>query len=153
MNIISLFLSGLTTPSGNCTEGYYCHLGAIDPNPLSQAYGDVCPEGHYCPLGTGTPIPCPIGTLLNDTGHSAVGQCLQCPPGKYCDKEGQTNYTGDCLAGFYCTLGANNTSPTDGSTGDVCPAGSYCPTGAEAPVPCADGQSSTIGLLETSQTK
>ena len=92
--MICLIFAGLTAPTGNCTSGHYCSLGAIDPNPISQGYGDFCPAGNYCPLGTGTPVPCPIGTFLPDTGKTAISDCLDCTPGKYCDTEGQTNYTG-----------------------------------------------------------
>ena len=86
--------SGLTAPTENCTAGHYCTLAAIDPNPSGESYGDICPAGHYCPTGTGTPIPCPIGTYLPDTGRSSEDQCLDCPGGKYCDQEGQTAVTG-----------------------------------------------------------
>lgn len=37
--------------------------------------------------------------------------------GYYCDSYGKTNVTGMCDAGFFCSTGANNSAPTDGSTG------------------------------------
>ncbi len=47
--------------------------------------------------------------------------------------------TQECKAGFYCVNAANNSRPTDGTTGDICPAGSYCPTGSAVPQPCGNG--------------
>lgn len=38
--------------------------------------------------------------------------------GYYCDAHGQTAITAECAAGHYCTLGANTSTPTDGSTGN-----------------------------------
>ena len=34
--------------------------------------------------------------------------------------------TGSCKAGYYCARGSNREDPTDGVTGDICPAGRYC---------------------------
>nr|XP_006821767.1 PREDICTED: uncharacterized protein LOC100369099 [Saccoglossus kowalevskii] len=130
---------GLTAPTGPCLPGFYCTLGAIDPNPISEVYGDTCPAGRYCPEGTYDPILCPIGTFLHDTGHDELSDCIDCTGGKYCDTQGQTNVTGDCDPGFYCTSRANTSSPLDGVTGDECPAGSYCELGSSAPIPCNDG--------------
>ena len=48
--------------------------------------------------------------------------------------------TGDCAAGYYCTLGAETPTPTD-STGNVCTIGHYCPVGTAVPIPCPDGTS------------
>lgn len=39
--------------------------------------------------------------------------------GYYCDAHGQTAITAECAAGHYCTLGANTSTPTDGSTGNL----------------------------------
>ena len=56
--------------------------------------------------------------------------CTPCPGGRYCETPGLTQPTGDCQPGFYCSQGANNSSPTDGITGDVCPQGKYCEAGS-----------------------
>lgn len=85
---------GLTSPVGNCSAGYFCTLGAVDQSPVGQLYGDVCPSGHYCPEGTGTPEPCPAGTYLPDSGRRSQLDCLPCPGGKFCAREGLANYTG-----------------------------------------------------------
>ena len=42
-------------------------------------------------------------------------------------------------SGYYCVLGASNNAPTDGSTGDICPAGSYCPVGSSQHIYCPNG--------------
>ena len=114
LNYILSFVPGLTSPTGNCSAGYYCSLSSISQVPVGQSYGDICLTGHYCPEGTGTPVPCPIGTYLPDVGKSDVTQCVDCYPGKYCETTGLSNVTGDCSAGYYCFLGANTSTPTDG---------------------------------------
>lgn len=39
---------------------------------------------------------------------------------------GLASVTGPCKQGYYCSLNAIREDPTDGVTGDVCPAGRYC---------------------------
>ena len=55
-------------------------------------------------------------------------------------------YTGDCMDGYFCTLGASTATPTDGSTGNVCPEGHYCVNGTSTPTPCADGKNRLRGI-------
>ena len=43
------------------------------------------------------------------------------------------------LTGYFCTLGAHNSTPTDGVTGDICPVGFYCPENSTAPTACPQG--------------
>lgn len=54
----------------------------------------------------------------------------------------------DCQAGYYCTLRSNNSAPSDGVTGDICPEGNYCPVGSPAPVPCDDGKQNSLTLAQ-----
>lgn len=89
-------VDGLTAPSGNCSAGHYCTLGAIAPNPTGQSYGDVCLAGHYCPEGSAVSAPCPAGTFLPDAGRAAFNDCLPCTEGRYCEQDGMTNVTGMC---------------------------------------------------------
>ena len=49
---------------------------------------------------------------------------------------------------YYCTLGAVVPTPTDGTTGDECPAGNYCNSGSSKPTPCSTGMACTIDGLE-----
>ncbi len=37
-------------------------------------------------------------------------------PGSYCETPGLINVTGPCAGGFYCSGGANTSSPMDGGT-------------------------------------
>lgn len=39
--------------------------------------------------------------------------------------------------------------PTDGVTGDVCPAGAYCPPGSPLPIPCPPGTYSNVSGLRS----
>lgn len=41
--------------------------------------------------------------------------------------------------GYYCTLQASVSNPTDGVTGNICPMGHYCPTGSAGPIACESG--------------
>ena len=59
--------------------------------------------------------------------------------GFYCGHYGRTNVTGPCSERYYCTINANSSTPTDGMTGDICPAGYYCEEGSAAPTPCGNG--------------
>ena len=68
-------IAGLTSPTGLCSEGFYCGLGSSVSNPHDSdpfhvsyvgetcvsmnhdAVNDICPPGHYCPEGSSSPIP------------------------------------------------------------------------------------------------
>ena len=55
---------GLTAPSGECDEGYFCVSGINNRRPQLSNYttcvsplpiisiGGVCPAGYYCPKGS-----------------------------------------------------------------------------------------------------
>ena len=64
---------------------------------------------------------------------------IPCPGGQYCLTTELAAPTGNCSAGYYCSLRAVTQTPTDGSTGDRCPAGHYCEEGVASPVPCSPG--------------
>jgi hypothetical protein len=66
-------------------------------------------------------------------------QCTQCTPGMFCYGQGLRAPNGICSNGYYCMGGAASATPTDGVTGNICPAGSYCPAGALWPTPCSAG--------------
>ena len=58
--------------------------------------------------------------------------------------------SGLCQAGYYCTGnggGAMSPQPTDGTTGNICPAGNYCKEGSVAPVLCPIGTYSSATAL------
>ena len=126
-----LLFSGQVNVTDKCDAGYYCTEGATSPTPSDPDQGGICPVGHYCPRGSPKPF--------------------KCDPGKYCGKEGLTEATLNCSEGYFCTLGANKSQPTDGKTGDICPAGAYCLPGSEAPQSCPPGTySSSEGNTEPS---
>ena len=47
---------------------------------------------------------------------------------------------GPCQEGYYCQSEAETATPTDGTTGNECPAGFYCPNATANPIPCDDGK-------------
>ena len=131
--------SSLPAPSGACLAGFYCTNGSQEANPVSQSYGDECPSGYYCPEHSYQPTACPAGTFQPHSQMTNQSACLSCDPGKYCNSTGQSEVSGDCFEGFYCIGGASSPAPTDGSTGDICPAGSFCPLGSPTHNHCPNG--------------
>eukprot|EP01022_Parablepharisma_sp_SALTPOND_P014589 TRINITY_DN199_c1_g1_i1.p1 TRINITY_DN199_c1_g1~~TRINITY_DN199_c1_g1_i1.p1 ORF type:complete len:4309 (-),score=431.50 TRINITY_DN199_c1_g1_i1:34-12960(-) len=123
-----------TAPTGPCPAGRYCPLGA------STYYR--CPTGSYCPYGSPAPIPCPAGTYRNSYYRSSLSECTACPNGYYCANPGQTSYTGQCYAGYYCNKDATMTTgfTTPRPNNRICPKGYYCPTGTDDKKPCPSSQ-------------
>jgi len=101
------------TAQSQCPAGYYCTAGQL------SARANICTPGHYCPAGSSAE--------------------LDCPSGKYCADYGLDAPSGNCSPGYYCTTKAKVPNPTDGTTGNICPAGYYCPDGA-AKTPCDAGK-------------
>ena len=66
-----------------CDAGYYC-----TENSTHYDY-QVCPVGHYCPAGTTSPYenPCPKGTYNPINGTDSEDDCLDCPPGQFCESK------------------------------------------------------------------
>ena len=107
----------------------------------TQVYGGVCPSGHYCPSGTirATQYHCPNGTYNPTYGGQVPTACIACDPGKVCNGVGLSAPNGLCAPGFYCIRGAKSKMPVDGTTGDICPIGSYCPGNTSVPYNCLAG--------------
>lgn len=126
-----------------CPGGTYC------PSTGTSTPTD-CPQGSYCPEGSYFTIPCPRGSYGAATKLKNSNDCKKCDPGKYCEKSGLTTYTGNCLARYYCKSGAWLATPTDGSTGGLCPAGGYCTVGTTEPTSCPDGQFNSFEGAEDS---
>lgn len=120
-----------------CPAGFYCLPPTVGNTTTPQA----CPPGYYCPAGTQFPNtwPCPLGTFGNASNLMNASQCTRCSPGRYCAAVGATTPTGACQVGYYCAGGATSPNPTDGVTGNLCPAGSYCPAGVSTPQLCPAG--------------
>ena len=112
-------LPGSDSVTGLCSEGYYCSSGAKVSNPTDGTTGDICSIGNYCPEGS-----------YEETA---------CDAGKYCNQEGLAEPNGDCFDGYYCVSGASTPTPTDGTTGDICPKGSYCSAGSSSVEECPTG--------------
>lgn len=151
-------IEGLSAPTGQCAEGYFCPNGfsASTPTPSSQE----CPIGYYCPQGTPSKLMCVDGFETNTTGMTACQECSEssycykgsvkttCPEGKYCP-------SGTGLVQFKCPPGTFNPSlglkAIDECT--LCTNGSYCPGwGLTAPeglcspgTYCASGASTPTG--------
>ena len=51
--------TNLTSPSGICSEGYYCPSDAAIDSPQPTNY--QCPRGYFCLNETADPEPCPPG--------------------------------------------------------------------------------------------
>ncbi|XP_026534414.1 neurogenic locus notch homolog protein 4-like [Notechis scutatus] len=106
--------SGLTIPTGECKESYYCDS---QKGPVSNYTLYPCPQGYYCPPGTqwSTQYSCPLGTFGAKPRLTSILECQNCPPGKYCSSPGLAGPTG-----FYCPEGT-------GLDWKPCPPGTYNP--------------------------
>ena len=108
--------TGLSAPSGLCSEGFICTSSSITPTPPGDVTGGPCSAGHFCPEGTPLEVPCNAGTYANLTGQSS---CTECPEGYFC-VAGSTNYVSSpCPAGYYCP------ESTEFSTQYSCPEGTF----------------------------
>ena len=67
------------------------------------------------------------------TGAEALSDCPLCDPGWYCDAPGLLTPRAQCDPGFVCYEGAYTSTPTDGMTGEICPAGGFCVIGKQKP--------------------
>ncbi|XP_035678853.1 multiple epidermal growth factor-like domains protein 11 [Branchiostoma floridae] len=112
---------GLSWPTDECNPGWFCTGGAKSAQPATDAEGGRCSPGEFCPRGSSKATPC--------------------TPGMYCDNYGLAEPTGNCIAGYYCLLGARYPDPYDGDTGTghICPRGYYCPEGSSYTIACPPG--------------
>lgn len=91
-----------------CPGGFYCVPLMWRENILvNESIGyKKCPRGYYCPQQTGSNWkPCPVGTFSNQSGLHEVAQCIACPGGQFCAGDILTRPSGECSAGYYCTIG------------------------------------------------
>ena len=90
----------MVSPVDLCQEGYYCRRRATVAAPLIGIDANICPVGHYCPTGTADAEPCPKGTYNNGTGLEAIGDCIDCTAGYYCEEVGLVEPSGLCSPGY-----------------------------------------------------
>lgn len=119
-----------------CPAGYYCTRASESPTD--------CPRGYFCVEGVEKPAPCPIGRYGNETNAIALEKCPLCDKGWYCDAPGLLQPRAPCDPGFLCYEGAKESGPTDGVTGEVCPAGGYCTLGSYVAKNCPLGTYSNV---------
>ena len=105
---------------GPCPAGSYCPAGTVLPVPCPsgtvrvQQYGSqeadcsTCPAGYQCIPGDPIPVlcqaglycpynssvgACPISTYSSALGATNATVCQSCPPGYWCQLEGQPDFT------------------------------------------------------------
>ena len=169
-----------SAPTGYCAPGFYCPINSVRANMVpcpvatfralsgASQLSDCapCPAGYFCPIGTATPRSCPIGFYCGagvitptkcakgNFGASPLlrfsTQCIQCWAGRFCTISGLSFPDGSCDPGYYCISGSFVPNPTDGTTGNVCPAGGICPAGSKFPQPCPPGYYGTLTGLQSS---
>ena len=146
----------------NCTEGFYCELGAASP-----MGNGLCPKGFTCPEGTAVPVPTPVGTFSDIIGTVEPATCLPgfyaptiesvvcypCAPGTQCDNDGTSEST-VCPPGTF-----RSTIEAEGVLCLGCPQGTWskqwqlrdatectnCPTGTVCPI---DGMTNPCSLTD-----
>ena len=57
------------------------------------------------------------------TGLNASTECTPCIGGSYCETQGLTLPTALCDAGYYCKVGAETATPSQGTDANSCPQG------------------------------
>lgn len=115
----------------DCPEGFYCTDAATEPT--------SCPQGYYCPASSTLPTACPAGTYGNGIELIEEADCTDCEMGMFCSQSGLGSPDGLCDPGYYCTSKATIPNPTDGVTGDICPAGGFCEKGTRVSGSCPPG--------------
>eukprot|EP00606_Chrysophyceae_sp_TOSAG23-5_P001356 GSChrysophyteH2.ASY1.ANO1.1387.1 assembled CDS len=141
-------LDTMTPASAICPAGNYCPMGSPVPTPCpagtfrQDAQGEKAQPGYYAEAGDKVESACQTGKFQIDAGQ---GSCDDCPAGSYCPNPAMTTYcddtgltepTGDCDAGYYCTIGATAAEQaTITATGGPCQPGMYCLAGSGAPSP------------------
>jgi len=121
---------GQKSCTGICQIGTYCPgstqcyiytppqggSGRAVSIPIGGSNPIQCPVGTYCDT-TNMSVPklCPVGTYSSSTGATSIATCQPCVPGTYCPTVGQ------------------------GSSGPLCPVGTYCPGGGSSPLQCPIG--------------
>ncbi|KAK3531185.1 hypothetical protein QTP70_015143 [Hemibagrus guttatus] len=109
-------------------------------------------EGFFCPEGSSAPEPCEEGTYSSRPGLREASECTLCDGGRYCTGVGKTKPSGNCEGGFFCKQQSVSATPFDGTTGGLCPAGSFCSPGSAYPQPCPSGTfSNSTGLKHVQQ--
>lgn len=120
--------NNLTSPSGQCDEGYYCVSGVDKSNPvmlndtqcptssIHPIIGHICPAGHYCPQGTDFPVACPAGSYQDLTNQWG---CKDCPEGYFCPSNTSDYMLNVCPAGYYCPVN------TTDQYANACPPGTF----------------------------
>ncbi|XP_077467725.1 uncharacterized protein LOC144083617 [Stigmatopora argus] len=138
---------GLAEPSGWCTDGFLCLMGASVPNPTDMTTGSLCPPGVFCQRGlkAGDCRPgfyCDRGSNRADQSLCPVGffcpggtpAPIPCPAGTFSSVTGISHLSNctECTAGYYCQ---GTGQPT------LCVVGYYCPPGMaqELGFPCPAG--------------
>ena len=90
--------------------------------------GGLCTVGKYCPANSSKQFNCGSGTYMPHEMATASGDCVACPPGKYCDSAGLSDLTSkDCTAGYYCTGSADNAVQNACGYDEKCVAGTLWP--------------------------
>ena len=100
----------------DCPAGYTC----TDTAKTICDYSGSTAANKYCLANV--PTDCPAGKIIDFPGAGALSDCINCPPGNFCD--GGSTKIQVCTGGNLCEGGASANSGTG-----PCPAGSYCANG------------------------
>ncbi|KAF8822661.1 GCC2 and GCC3 domain-containing protein, partial [Cardiosporidium cionae] len=121
--------TGLTKPSGMCSEGFFCPNGSVSPMP----HGSICTAGSFCPEGSSSMTSCPKGTVSDRKGMAI---CKACLPGFECESNSTGTSSLPCPIGSFCLDGKSIQCPLGSFRSkigglnedhcELCPRGKYC---------------------------
>ena len=130
-----------------CFSGYQCDQGIKVSSVTTH-----CEEGKYCSgrdsVNSTTDRlsieSCPKGTYLDLVGGEELADCIPCKAGFACAQKGLPVPSQSCDEGYFCSLGADRTRPSEQTSPTAihgpCPEGTYCPEKENiAPVKCPKG--------------
>ena len=156
------YKSSTNNIQGDCDDGFQCYLGASSPTPFYsksmnssdaqyQQYNGRAAKGCYSSSSSGAlNYKCPLGKYMPSYGAT---ECVDCPPGHYCDELGLSDVTSKrCSGGYLCIKGSASATPTDGITGSLCPQHCYCEENTGFAERCKDGTMAPNGGAEICST-
>jgi len=89
-----------------------------------------------------------LSSSSRNTGGQSVNDCNLCDDGQFCQGLNNTEPTGDCDPGYYCTRGNRLPKPNNTTIGGLCPLGKFCNGRTSVPEDCPKGDFVCVWVIE-----